>query len=246
MTQRTTTLPSTGVGKAPWKIVFPVVMLFFTATGCATLQSRQVPPVAEDREPLETRITQLERENSLLREQIENLKKTSGQEVEVLTRRLEKTQKTLDDTIREVVRARSRIQGMASAAEASAMFAEARVHLDRMREKAFNEQALGDFEIASAYLLSGKKEMESGNPGGAAFLFEIVSSIYAEFRNSNPDRVVVSVDSATLLKAPSSTSQKVGVLHRGEAATGLKILNEWMQIRTPSGQQGWLLRRHLH
>ena len=91
-----------------------------------------------------------------------------------LERRLEVAHASREDAIREVVRMRARIQGMASEAEASAMYAEARVILDRMEEEAFNLEALEQLDLARSYMARGKSALDADNPGGAAYLFDLI------------------------------------------------------------------------
>ena len=96
----------------------------------------------------QTREKELEKKISNLKAQLE-IEKVSR---DSMTRRFEIAQVAREDAIREVVRIRARIQGMASQAEASAMFAEARVILDRMEEEAFNTEASVDLDMARSYM----------------------------------------------------------------------------------------------
>ncbi len=211
-------------------------------------------------EPAPDRIARLEEQNRALQSKVENLESSANGlaedlfaqktfseiQIESLARRLNTAEKARDDAIREVVRTRSRIEGMASQAEASAMFAEARVLVDRMNEEAFNDRALGDLELARGYLASGKKELEGGNSGGAAYLFDLVSSVYEGFKTSNPGKVTIGVKQAVLYKSPSGSSAVVGSLQRGETATGFDIRKGWIQVRLPSGIAGWVRKTQVH
>ena len=210
--------------------------------------------------PLSKRIAVLEEENSRLRaeasgkessqrelkEEIRTLKALSGIEIQSLTKRLASVDKERDDAILEVVRNRSRIEGLASMASASAMYAEARVLVDRMDEEAFNLRGRGFLEQAQGYLASGKKELEMGNPGGAAYLFDLVSSIYQEFKNSDSRNLTVAVRRARLHKSASSSSGVVGSLSRGETVKGLMMSSDWFQVRSSSGRIGWVRRSQVH
>jgi len=211
-------------------------------------------------DPAPDRIALLEEQNRVLRSKVSQIesravgleedlfvrKTISEIQIESLVRRLETAQKARDDAIREVVRTRSRIEGMASRAGASAMFAEARVLVDRMNEDAFNDQARGDLELARDYLASGKKELGGGNSGGAAYLFDLVSSIYEGFKTSAPRTITVGAREAVMYKSPSGSSAAVGTLSRGETAVGLQVRKDWVQLKLTSGLTGWVRKTQIH
>jgi hypothetical protein len=205
--------------------------------GSSKAQNSEVKP--------DNQATQLKPDKQELQRQISSLNaKLNAEKVarESLTRRLEIAQAAREDAIREVVRIRARIQGMASQAEASAMFAEARVILDRMENEAFNEEALAELDLARSYLARGKGALDNGNPGGAAYLFDLIPGIYEGMKKTDPQTIKVSVSIATLRVSPAPSSEKVGSLYQGESATGLEKKKDWMKVKTSSGQTGWIMR----
>lgn len=194
------------------------------------MQARQIAS-------LETRVEELERR---VRKQ-NSRSKAEKVARESLVRRLEAAQDAREEAIREVVRVRARIQGMASRAEASAMFAEARVILDRMEEEAFSAQALEDLSRARSYMARGKGTLDMGNPGGAAYLFDLIPGLYEGMKKSDPRTVKVNVSVAALRRSPAPAAHKVDTLYWGESVTGLAKKQDWMKVRTVSGQDGWLM-----
>ena len=126
------------------------------------------------------------------------------------------------------------------------MFAEARVLVDRMTEDAFNDWALGELDLARTYTTSGKKELDAGNSGGAAYLFDLVSSLYEGFKNSDTQKVTVGVKKAVIFKSPLTSSAKIGSLSRGETATGLEVQKDWIRLKIPSGLIGWVRRNQVN
>ena len=155
-------------------------------------------------------------------------------------RRLESTQAARDDAIKEVVRIRSRIQGMASPTEAAAMFAEARVIIDRMADDAYNNEAKGDLSLARKFMKDGMDELNGNNPGGAAYLFDLVSATYENFRGMDPRSLTISVRSAVLRSGPSKSSARKGLLSYGVIVEGLERKGPWFSVRTSEGIEGWL------
>jgi hypothetical protein len=201
------------------------------------------------------KVSQLEEQNRLLQSRVSSLEsQIAGLQVEkevlksqnsTFNSRLETALKSRDDAVREVVRTRSRIEGMASEAEAAAMFAEARVLVDRMVEDAFNDRALGDLEQARTYLELGREELDGGNSGGAAYLFDLVSSLYEGFKESDPRKVTIGVRDCFLHSSPSASSKKLNRLSQGEVVTGLETAESWIRVVTASGRKGWVLKKQV-
>jgi hypothetical protein len=185
---------------------------------------------------LESREKELEKELRLMGSKL----KAGTVARESLTRRLEITQAAREEAIREVVRIRARIQGMASQAEASAMFAEARVILDRMENEAFNKEALAELDLARSYMARGKGALDNGNPGGAAYLFDQIPGVYEVMKKAEPRTIRVNVSIAALRKSPTPSSPKISSLYWGESTTGLEKKKDWIKVKISSGQSGWI------
>jgi len=199
---------------------------------------------AVKQEPAE-QIAQLQSREKELERQVRSLSgKLKAEKVarDSLARRLEIAQAAREDAIREVVRIRARIQGMASEAEASAMFAEARVILDRMESEAFNEEALSELDLARSYMARGKDALDTGNPGGAAYLFDLIPGVYEGMKKTDPRMIKVNVRIATLRESPAPSSPKIDSLYWGESATGLEKSKDWIKVKISSGQTGWLMK----
>jgi hypothetical protein len=165
---------------------------------------------------------------------------------ESLQRRLEIAQAAREDAIREVVRVRARIQGMASQAEASAMFAEARVIMDRMEAEAFSDEALDQLQLAKSYMDRGKNALDSGNPGGGAYLFDLIPGLYEGMKKGDPRLVEVKVSVASLRESPAPSSLKLESLPMGEQVSGVDKNDGWIKVKTSSGKTGWLMKTQVH
>ncbi len=216
-----------------------VLAALLLGSGCTFLDNfRKNPAPAETAGPLE----RSQQENSRLQRQLKAQKLSAEIERGTLMRRLEAAQAARDEAEAEVVRIRARSQGMASMAEASAMFAEARVLVDRMVEEAYREQALEDVKLAEHYLRSGKKTLDQDNPAGAAYLFDRVSELHSSMLKSEPRMVTVKVRSVALRKSPSDSSQSLGYLSQGDSARGQKKQGKWVRVKTSSGLIGWILK----
>lgn len=206
----------------------------------SSASNSDIKKLQRENSSLQVRIKKLEREAVAINDRLKAQIITAEIDRGSLLRRLEISQSALDDAEQEVVRIRSRIQGMASKAEASAMFAEARVLIDRMVEEAYREQALEEVELAEHYLRTGKDTLDQDNPAGAAYLFDRVSEIYTSMMKSKPRALMVIVRSAALRSSSSESSKALGYLSQGDSATGLKKENDWFQVKTPSGLVGWI------
>lgn len=241
-----------------------VIAIFLFTTGCSTMdglfkkseadgssqeqvvkQEQAVKQKQAVKQEQAEQITQLQSRESELEKQVRSLNsRLKAEKVarDSMARRLEIAQAAREDAIREVVRIRARLQGMASQAEASAMFAEARVILDRMEDEAFNDEALEDLVLARSYMVRGKSVLDTGNPGGAAYLFDLIPWLYEGMKKAVPRVVEVKVRIATLRESPKPSSPKIGSLYWGDSATGLEKNKDWIKVRTSSGKAGWLMK----
>ncbi len=213
-----------------------------TATASREVQEARQLQEGERFKALQSRVKELEEEVRDLRTKLKGEQESAEISRNALIRRLEVTQASRDEAIREVVRIRARIQGMASQAEASAMFAEARVIIDRMSEEAFSEQALGDLELATYYMNAGKDALDTGNPGGAAYLFDLIPGLYEGIRAVRPREVRIRVSVAALRESPSEAGQRLGSLYLGDVVNGLDKKGDWIRVRTGAGLTGWIMR----
>jgi hypothetical protein len=233
----------------PCGFVFAVWAIIFT-TGCSTMDGLSKKPEAEgssmeqsaELEPAQ-QIAQLQSREKELKREIRSLSEQLKAEKfarDSLSKRLDIAQAAREEAIREVVRIRARMQGMASQAEASAMFAEARVIIDRMEEEAFNVQALQDLHLARSYMARAKGALGSGNPGGAAYLFDLIPGLYESMKKTDPRTVKVNVKIASLRESPAPSARKIASLYWGESAIGLEKKGDWIKVRSSSGQAGWI------
>lgn len=231
------------------------VLSSFLAAGCATMggvsggagmNGAEGTPDTELKQARE--IARLQSREKELEQQVESLNAKLEAEMtmrEYLGRRLASAQEAREEAIREVVRIRDRIQGMASNAEAAAMFAEARVIFDRMEAEAFGEEALEQLELARSYMERGKEALDAGSPGGAAYLFDLIPGLYEGMKKTDPRAVRVNVKIAVLRESPSPASSRIANLAEGTSATGLEKNKDWIKVKTASGQTGWLMKRQV-
>ena len=189
---------------------------------------------------LKAEVIRLKEENARARRDLRASRRTRKIEARAYRESIEAVSKARDEAIREVVRARSRIQGMASSAEAAAMFAEARVIIDRMTEEAYSFRSREYLEEGSDYLRDGRRELDGKNPGGAAYLFDLISTLYQNFRASDPRKLTVVAKSAILRASSTTKSGKITTLALGDVLYGLGRSEDWFRVRTDSEGEGWI------
>ena len=205
-----------------------------------TVKIAEVAVMEAELEELRKDLAQVRAEKRALKEELEILNGARRIDAQTYTRRLTAVEAARDEAIKEVVRARARIQGMASPAEAAAMFAEARVIIDRMSEEAYNDQAIDFMKLGKRYLESGREEMEQQNPGGAAFLFDLVSTLYESFRATDPMVMTVNTKKASLRASSTTSSKRLGVLSYGHKVEGLARQGKWVRVDAGSNLKGWI------
>ncbi len=233
-------------------VLIVAVLSSFLAAGCATMDGVSGSAGVKGAEntqdtglKADKQISQLQSREKELEQQVEDLNAELQAEKtmrEYLERRLALAQEAREEAIREVVRIRDRIQGMASNAEATAMFAEARVIMDRMEAEAFSGEALEQLELARSYMKRGKEALDAGSPGGAAYLFDLIPGLYEGMKKTDQRVVRVMVKVAALRESPSSSAPRIENLAEGTSATGLEKNKDWIKVKTASGQTGWLMK----
>lgn len=206
----------------------------------AGVSESDIQSLNEELDLLKKEVKRLRAENRSMKEEIEILNGARRIDAEAYARRLAAVEAARDEAVREVVRARARIQGMASPAEAAAMFAEARVIIDRMSEEAYNETARDFVTLGKRYLENGRVEMETQNPGGAAFLFDLISTQYEAFQATEPRVMAINTKKASLRASATTSSKRIGVLSYGEKVEGLAKKGDWVRVSTASGLKGWV------
>ncbi len=237
----------------PLGLVLTAALLLVISSGCTLSQGARkdhekglsqeqaigeaVKPAAADPE---AEIKRLRAELSRAQGELELLKSVREIENRSFQRTMEAVVAARDEAIREVVRARSRIQGMASPAEAAAMFAEARVIIDRMNEDAFSLPSRNYLDEANRYLRDGRRELDGQNPGGAAYLFDLISTLYQNFRELEPRNLTVAVTAANLRELPTTKARKLDTLFLGDSLQGLEKVEGWFRVRTASRKEGWI------
>jgi hypothetical protein len=199
-----------------------------------------VPPPAASVAPAPALAGVSSAQVKLLQDEVFRLVQLREAEVADYRRRLAAVERERDLAVAEVVRLRARMQGMVSAPEAGAMYAEARVLLDRMEEDAYSAQARDQLRTARQRLEEGKAEMGKGNPGGAAFLFDQMGNLYESFRKGSPRRLTVTAVSVDMKAAASAPARAVATLYRNDALEGLAKTEGWVQVRDFSGRKGWV------
>ncbi len=219
----------------------PVAAAALLAAACATGPGTpSIPPPAPAVEVKKNIPPEPAARVKALQEEVSRLGQLREGESAEHRRRLAAVERERDLAVAEVVRTRARMQGMASAAEAGAMFAESRVLVDKMEEDAYSSQARDQLRTARRRLEEGKAELGRDNPGGAAFLFDQLSNIYENFRKGSPRRLTVTAISVDLRATPAASARTVATLYRNDPLEGVAKAEAWVQVRDFSGRKGWV------
>jgi hypothetical protein len=164
-------------------------------------------------------------------------------------------QSRLDDARQEVVRAMSKLQSLASRAEAASGMAEAEVTLQTLRAGA---QVPPEADQMAKLLDQSSAEFNKQNFGGALYLANQAKTFAAagQGRISSDNRgeprpgetpfaVPVSlktVSRGNVREGPATSFSVVFAAESGVPLTGYSYLDEWIRVTDETGRSGWIFR----
>ena len=165
---------------------------------------------------------------------------------------VEELQARLDDARREVVRGMSKLQTLATRAEAASGIAEAEIALGSLRAA----RASTEIPEVSQLMRLSTAEFDKENYGGALYLANQAKSAavaahgqlgsvdQASLRNGEvpfalPLRLQTSAR-ANLRAGPGSSHAIVRTLPAGSALTGHSFTGQWVRVSDEAGQGGWI------
>jgi hypothetical protein len=197
---------------------------------------RAVPPVAAPVRTDETRLLK------------EKLQKAEGDQRK-LEERVAVLQRTLEVTETEVVRAKAKLKGIETKAEASSAIAEARILMRRLQEEKGRSDSLN---MSQDRLDSAVEQLQNGDYSLAAFYALQAQEILEQVRRgvrvtTDPERAavkkqyVVQATSANIRKTPSRRAELLGTVPNGAVLEALTLRNEWVKVKH-EGLEGWVLR----
>jgi len=210
--------------------------------------------IAELRKSLDRRdatIHQLEEENS--RQALLLLERDAL--ARQLEERLLSQQRSLDDTIQEVVRVKAKQRSLESRAETASEMAEAEIALKSLRDKTAGEDRPG-LTKAGRLLEMAVREFENGNFGGALYLISQAKSQIKigmmkpgdhdevagregemPFAVPLPLRVV---KRSNIREGPGLQFEVLATLDEGTWITGYSARGSWLRVESSQGLGGWI------
>ena len=162
---------------------------------------------------------------------------------------------SLEDAMREVVRAMARLQTLASRAEAASAIAEAEVALRELRSRG-GRGAVPEVAQAQRLLGLSSTEFDDENFGGALYLANQAKGVAALGRQrlaavggaglrSGEVRFAVPVPLQTTTRSnvregPSTQFDVVFTVDPSTRVTGQSYAGEWVRITDAAGRTGWI------
>jgi vacuolar-type H+-ATPase subunit I/STV1 len=175
--------------------------------------------------------------------------------IQELEARLLAQQRSLDNAIQEVVRAKAKQRSVGSRAQAASEMAEAEIALKTFRAKAAGTD---NRELAQAeHLLKlASGEFEKQNFGGALYLTnrakgriklgilvlddqQKVGGLVGETRFAVPVSLTLKAAS-NLRKGPGLEFEVLGVLEKGTPLNGYSFKGSWLRVENGDGTSGWI------
>lgn len=186
-------------------------------------------------------------------EEVDQLKakvRAAEEEKKKLEERVAVLQRTLDVTETEVIRAKAKLKGLETKAEASSAIAEARILMRRLQEDkgrsspslnmsqdkldlAVEKLGDGDYSLAAFYALQAQEILEQVRRG---------VPVDPDPERAPPKRqYVVQVASANIRKTPSTGAAVIGKAPKGATLEALGARSEWVKVRY-NEVEGWVSR----
>ncbi len=164
-------------------------------------------------------------------------------------------QSRLDDATQEVVRAMSKLQTIASRAEAASGMAEAEVALRTLKTGAGNAPEVAQ---ATQLLERSSAEFNTQNFGGALYLANNAKTIAASGRGrlAGDDRGaprpgetafavpvgLKAVSRGNVREGPGTSFKVSFAAETGTTLTGFSYVDEWIRVVDEGGRSGWIFR----
>ncbi|HXV87187.1 MAG TPA: SH3 domain-containing protein [Gemmatimonadales bacterium] len=161
----------------------------------------------------------------------------------------------LDATIREVVRSMSRLQTLATRAEAASAMAEAEVAVQQLEGRSGGRSA-SEYAQAKRLLEMSSGEFNRQNYGGSVYLANQAKGAAATARgrlaegvadsllpNETRFSVPVQLQVTSRSNVRSGPGTRYGIafaLDRGAAVTGHSYVDQWVRISDAQGRRGWI------
>ena len=220
------------------------VLLAWTLSGCALLQSPAPPPPPvvcdqQDREIVRLQQTLIEKDT----------------EIQQLRAQQHVQAKVLKETTGEVARAEVKLRRLATQADAASQLAEVEVALQGVRAKAHPRRAAAQLAQAQHILDAGAASFAQGDYGAAVELAaqsqEIIDMVAGrrgsaaatrdavEMPFQVPVALRVRIDS-NLRAHPGRTAVVLDVLRQGALVLAHAYRGEWLRVRTEDERAGWV------
>lgn len=179
-------------------------------------------------------------------------------QIRELEARFDEQQRLLDATINEVVRAKAKLRGVESKAEAASEIAEAEIALQALGELPGGVEAPEHRKSIQLLERSGE-EFEKDNYGGSIYLTsqakalirqgqmrlrgrEQLDSVAGEVAFGSPLSLKVTRNS-NIRKGPGLEFNVVTTLERGTQVIGYSYIGSWVRVKLQDGSSGWIHQR---
>ncbi|MFQ5899291.1 MAG: SH3 domain-containing protein [Candidatus Methylomirabilia bacterium] len=165
-------------------------------------------------------------------------------------------QKRLDEAIQEVVRAKAKLPGLESQAEAASVMAEAEIALKALRASAVARENGPEVIRAEHLLKMSAQEYEQENYGGALYLASQAKGFVNAGRGQSMSREKMPMKAGEVLFAlplslevletsniregPGLDFQVLFTVEKGALLVGYSYKDQWVRVNDEDGRGGWI------
>lgn len=233
----------------------PVFVAVVVTAACASKPAPVADPAPAPSQPAP--VTRVQRETVTVRDP-ELERRLSRAELRLIEKEAQvaELQTRLEDARDEVVRTMSKLQTLASRAEAASAMAEADVALQSLRNAEGSRQ-LPELAQVTKFVQQSTAEFNKQNYGGALYLADqaklaataararlsggIRNLRQGETQFAVPVRLKVA-SRGNVREGPGTTFTVVFSVEAGHGLTGFSYTDDWVRVTDDSGRSGWIFR----
>jgi DNA repair exonuclease SbcCD ATPase subunit len=181
-----------------------------------------------------------------------------GEQIKELNKQISSQQKTLDETIQEVVRAKAKLRSLESKAEAASNMAEAEIALKTLKaqlEAAGQEQNTKVIKAEQLLKLSAQ-EFKKENYGGALYITDQAKALIKASQVQLETQVEIApvkdevlfvvplplrvLKNSNLRTGPDRKYKILVIIKKGTLVSGYSYKDEWVRVKIEDGNYGWI------
>ncbi|MBW1790867.1 MAG: SH3 domain-containing protein [Deltaproteobacteria bacterium] len=180
------------------------------------------------------------------------------EQIKELNKQISLQQKTLDEAILEVVRAKAKLRSLESKAEAASNMAETEISLKTLKARleAAGQEHNTEFIKAEQLLILSAQEFKKENYGGALYITGQAKALIKASQVQLGTQVEIALvkdevlfvvplplrvlKNSNLRVGAGRKYKSLGIIKKGALVSGYSYKSEWVRVKIEDGTYGWI------